>query len=504
MSGLFGRIADPSVPQNLYNYVDDELSGPGYLDETTYAKLSSYADDDLYDQSLAHATQASNAEMMAAVPTQNYVDDTRESLLSINQNQTGPASENSLLAQLVSAQCVKLPTCRIHGYVNISAPEATPEANVSFRTFPWLWSNLINLGVQSGTNGCVMVDEGLGAEQIWKNYAYLMSKNFEDNKYPAVGTKYLDKIFESGDKTMDDMNVFTFTDANPIRYDFSFGPNHHFFRSAKLWPPNLPLRLRLTWDADKTRRLFIPTGEKTAISIQIAIESITIDEVHLNPVVKDQVLANFEITPLTNINAINRGFNAGFGPSERRPLVDNTLGIRDYNPDRIAALFQYKDTRIQNFNVSGTTFDVQPVQNGSARPGRIVVTFTTNGSPTLYSDISILKNLQVFCDGRTLFHKALTPFDLWRETMKTVKADLDRKQYFTWRSYIALKQGYIVLDLAPSRNENEINPARATQITLSGEFNQPQMNTNIRVTMIYDQTMTAFKNNEVAIALPLS
>lgn len=504
MSALFGRNADVTVPSNLYNYIDDEISGPGYLDDATFSKLSAYADDDAYEQSLAHATQASNAEMMAAVPTQNYIDDTRESLLAANQNQMGPATNNKILANLVSAQCVKLPTCRINGYCMLSAPDATAEAPITLQTFPYLWANMINIGVQCGTNGCVVVDEGLGLEQLWKNYMFLMAKNFREQRYPHISSKYLDLILEAGDGTTKDLATFTFKNSTPIRYDFSIAPNHHLFRSAKLWPPNLPMRINLSWDADKTSKLFISTGAAANLNVAIAIDSITVDEVFLNALVKEQVMANFEITPLTNINAINRGFNAGFGPSDRKVLMDPTFGIRNYDPSNTAAIFQYKDTRIQNFNVSGTVFDLQPVQNGSARPTRIIIAFTSPNKPMLSSSISLLKNMQIMYDGRTLFHKPYGPFELYRETMKTLKADAEKHSYHTWASYVALDQGFIVVDTGPSRNENEINPARATQISLKGEFNQSVSNVNVRVTMVYDQTMTAFKNNEVAIALPLS
>ena len=504
-----------ATPQNIYGAVDNGLAGPAHVDSDTLAKLTTYAEEADYAQTLVLATQASGTDMMAATPTQGYIDDTRNTLWAISQNQFGYSSDASLTANLVSAQCVNLPSTRIRGSLILTN---TTGAEITCYSFPNFYSHLCTAGLKVGQNGVTICDVGEGTNQMWRDLMFDFGRNTDRITRAVTGSKYTGKLFEPGDHvtSADTMPSFTVpANGQSDPFEFSFRPNINMFNSAKLWPPNLPLQLLLTWTASNSRLLFYTvTGSApevwtvaTGIVPTIRLEYITSEEVQLNPSLRDHILTQFTNTPSMNINAaanlIRRGGNGGQMPPTGRPLLDNTFGISNYNPERIAAIYQYIDGRLNIFNINGQSFTINPVNNGSARPSKMLICISPKSTNFGRFDPIQLQDLQVFYDGRALWHKPLTPFELYVESCKALKADPTTKHdWFTYATWLSLA-GVIVVDMAPSHNENEIQPSRSTQITIVGNLVAPVTDMAIRTGLYFDQTLVIFKNSEGVLNLPI-
>ncbi len=495
------------VPQNLLAQADESIRGPSMIDADTYASLATFAEENDYGQALTLATQQSQTDMLKATPTQNVIYDTRSTQWTITAATDGLTTTNEVTANLASALCVRLNKTVIRGKMLVEIP-ATADA----RTYVWgplSPATGITMGVQVGTNQQQIQDIGTTQDQPILLAMELMRKNTRACRVKCV-TELAQASFAGGDyeyKTF----VSTAATATNFTMEFELRPTSGLFTCEKVWNPSTPLRLRFQYSPTTLANILRPSDDNTTTPvISLQIYDVISDEVQLNPIITEHLQMAFTSAPATNMDLMLKSMMKG-GPG--RALFDETFGVgSSFDITKVAAIHQFPVGRVSTHSVQGGSFDIYPVMNGSARPVMIDICvfapFTLSSkvySNTLFAK-QVLDNLQVLYDGRTVWSKPLTAFQTYTQSVKSVNAGYvtDKALYPTYAEW---QDGFahIVIKTGPSHNDEDIQPARATQLELRGTYSAATYPSafEIRVGLFYDQTLLTLKNNTCVATLPI-
>lgn len=530
-TGLLARMGNPTTPANEYEVFDREIAGPEMIDHEAMFKLTTFAEDDAFEQAMCHATQASKTNMSSAVPTQNYVIDTRPSAWSLSGS-GGYQESGTLRCQLAASQVIDLSTTRITFKCRITVGD-TKDAGLTVPSF--FPHQVFVQGLKGGSNGMTLQDIGTTEDQPWLvPMIYFSRPSDKKTLFTVADTAglpaspnwfgpYVGGVASHGDWREDCPLVLDpAATGNTVTYDLTFiiSPSHALFRVQKLWPPVVPLELTLQWSRQSIMKLLGIAGgvdKKQSYKVEIMVDSIRSQAVELSPAVKDYVLAPFSTSQSSNINT---NYQYASDDQKVKSILDNSFGINNYNPDSVAAIYQYPTWRMFTATINGTIFDVSPITNGSARPTLMIITFDNPrvdktkgggcapaiGSISTTTDanaLSFLSELQILYDGQTIWDMPQDKLGLYQSTLDSVGAGgagtPDYVSYPTW----LISSGYIAIRTAPSHNPNDVQPARSTTLIIRGRFGSAVGNTNIRVGMFYDQTCVVSKKNGITLSLPI-
>lgn len=536
-NGVFGGLSPfelgnpaPGVPG---------MSTIGTMDavgHATTSELITFADELKQSQALAEAIKASKTDMQAAIHPQQYKEDTRSSKWTITQASNGFAQNGTATCYLSSAQCVDLASTRYAADVRITLPAvAAADPNADYWILGSLWGLLaFTNGVQVGQNGNVLVDLGTSTDQMWLTKMRAAKRQFDKaplrfNQGSWVGTG----INATRTQYSYDTPVNNYTDPNAV-HETLFGasdtarvvtnsfvarPTHPFFTVAKLWPPNLPLKLTFEWNPTTTRGLVMGVGraaaQQTAVTVELRFRTLRSSEIYLEPTMRAHIMGNFELGPQTNLNQL-----ANANTQNRAALYDPSFGINNYNPQDVGAVYQYEVFRLSSHSINGSSFQIHPVLNGSARPKEIVIAFP---HPTLNYEASLtpatgvqLQTLQVLYNGQTVWDEPYTALEdvggnmaaLYAESRRYAGADQGLGSDVTdpWYNYPswAADHAWIVIRTAQSHDDDEIQPNSSAPIEVRGTFTAPvPAGMQVRVGLFFDQTQIQQKNNTTVFALPI-
>lgn len=511
-----------------------EMGGLGGLgaDHSALSELTSYADSINREQAFTEAIRSSRTDMLAAVPAQEYIEDTRISKWTQVATSQGLSPQGEVTAYLSSAQCVDLKSTRMSGTMTITFPAGAVAAGNY-----WLLPSALPLmpfiyGIQIGQNGNVLQDPGTATDQGWLTQMRLAKKAFNDsdliwsstqlnaaniNDYDGAAFSYTTIPNDYATPTTTDMRIPMTAAAQTFDITFTIRPTHSFFGIEKTWPPNLPLKLIVRWNPAMTSTLFNGQGAAAGTNVitQLYIHNIRTEEIYLVPEMRTYIMNHFETGPGTNLDqrALARTMN-------KAALFDPTFGIPQYNAADIGAIFQFDAFRLSSHAVSGTQWQIMPVMNGSARPTDIVVAIPHAQLPygaslTPAANVE-LTSIQVLYNGQTIWDEPFTPITLGGGTnMEPMYAEsrryvLDDKGYMgpltPWWNYEtwAADHAWFVVKIAPSHNKNEIQPFRSAPLEIRGTFSTPvPAGMNIRVGLFFNQTMLLQKNNTAIFSLPI-
>ena len=517
-------------------------SNPSFgADHTAYAQLTSYADELQQEQALTEAIKASRTDMLAAVPAQNYISDTRSTKWTLTNSQLGLATQGETSAYLSSSQCVDIATTRVSGSVEITFPAGGAAGAGKYFILPELFPlMLFTSGLQIGQNGNVLQDPGTATDQCWLTQMRAAKRPFNNSDliYHSMvmikpdGTRYPLTRDGRGFSFMNEPNdyaapatvssglVVPMADGAPtvVQATFTFRPTHHFFGTAKTWPPNIPLRLILKWNPSVTSLLYSGIGDaavQTAAanaSTAIAIHTTRSNEIWLTPSVRTFIMNHFEVGPLTNMTTAQaRVF-------QRSALYDPTYGIPAVNIADIGGIWQFETFRLSSHAVSGNQFQFHPVLNGSARPKIMVIgipnQYLKYGASLQPAADCALQTLQVLYNGTTIWDEPYTLNSgiggnmetLYAESARFARAENNISRERPWWNYEkwAADHAWIVVNIAPSHNPDEIQPNSAAPVEVRGTFTAPApLNMVIRVGLFFDQTMLLRKDNTAIFSLPI-
>ena len=496
-----GGTANPGVvPQALYQFADEELAGPIMGDHDTLNQITNYVENLNYDQALTQVTQASRTDLLSATPTQQYIHDTRNSLWSLSTNSVGPALTNDIWCTLTTVEMVDLSTTRLRGSVSIYTAAA---GQVSLH--PQFFENLFMMGIQVGNNGMYISDASNTSTQPWINTARVQLRNLrEQNTGVSATTDVISAWYANPATTRPQRATVAVDDLFAWSAEFNVRPPHDLFKVAKLWPANIPLRLQIKWSQDHLKNLVKPVGAAVITEIVVQLESIVSEEVHLHPELKSFINQRFVPTDSSNITALNALSNRA-GLPQNLPLVDPTLGFSAYNPENITAIYQFPCGAIQQANTVNRQFRYNPVLTGGLRPSKLMFSFNATNSLVPGEAVLLNGQYQVFYDGRAVFWKPQSVNELYMLAQRVLNADTqqDRKM-MSIAEWSNARLMWAIIDLAPSHNVNDVQPARATQITIQVDFDaDPPPGTNLNCVMFYDQTLLISKSNEAALSLPI-
>lgn len=496
-------------------------------------ELTVYADELKKEQAMALAIRSSRTDMLAATPAQTYCVDTRNSKWTLTNAQNGFAQSGETVAYLASAQCVDLSTTRLTGSISITLPATDTPGNTKYFTAPPLLPLcLFTFGVQIGANGNVLQDVGTATDQIWLTQSRLFKKDFNksdlfctsnirdsNNNLDGSVLSYNTAVNNNANTAGIQDNVFQSTAAaKTLVFTFTIRPNHSFFGIEKTWPPNLPIKLICRWNQATLVSLFQPSAAQNPAavsSVQLRIHTIRSEEIYFIPEMRQAIMNGFATGPVNNMNqlAAARTFN-------KNAMYDPRFNMPQFDPVQVAGIFQFEVFRLSRHAMSGNSFYINPVLNGSARPKILVLSFPHAFIPysaSLSPDggTTFLKSLQVLYNGQTVWDEPYTQISdvgnnmlpLYAETRRYAKADAGQcypsigyVNYDRW----AADNAFIVVRLAPSHNDNEIQPNDSAPVEIRGEFTGavPASTTAI-VALFYDQTMLMQRNNTAIFSLPI-
>jgi hypothetical protein len=498
--------------------------------------LTTYADEIRHEQALAHATKASRTDMLGSVPTQQYIEDTRNSKWTITNTSQGFAPSGETTAYLSSAQCVDIGTTRLTGSMQISVPAVAAATDADFWTLPpGFPTMLFTNGLQIGANGNTLQDVGTSTDQGWLMQMRLASKPFTDDDViweddiPVLGgTKAAFSYLAGSDNyaTTSSMSIPTIkatTTATVYTYSFQMRPTHAFFSIVKTWPPNIPLKLILKWNQSNlialTTRQGATAGGAPVSAINLRIHTIRSEEIYLKPSMRQYIMNHFATGPATNMNQLAQARTLNDAA-----LYDPTFGIPAYNPANISAIYQFETSRLSTHSVSGNNFQFHPVLNGSARPKRIVIGFphpnTAYSSSAFPATATYLSSLQILYNGQTVWDEPYIPvadvatttatgslLPLFSEVRRHVGDQNNNGvtcgSYYSYQRWTS-DAFWIVVKIGPSHNDLEIQPNEAAPVEVRGSFiGTVPTSYNIRVGLFFDQTMLLQKNNTAIFSLPI-
>lgn len=527
---IFTQLGTPGLTS-----IDQSGTEPFYGSEhTAYHELTSYADDVNQAQALTEAIKASRTDMTAAVPAQKYIEDTRNSKWTITNTSQGFATQGTTTAYLSSAQCVDLKTTRITGSVQITTPALAGAAATDFYILPSGFPLMcFTYGLQIGQNGNVLQDPGTATDQFWLTQMRLGKKRFDESDLIYSITPWQTAVPANvHGNDGDAFNWYTNPDsfgapadvaevtlaagavAQQFTATFTMRPTHSFFNIVKTWPPNIPLKLIITWNPALTESLvgFAGNAANAPPQVSLLIHTIRSEELYLEPSMRSFIMNHFETGPGTNYNqlALARTMN-------RAALFDPTFGIPQYNPANVGGIFQFEVFRLSSHAISGSAFQIHPVLNGSARPTFIVIGIphpVLTYSSSVTNPANPLQSLQILYNGQTVWDEPyfqvtavgnnLLP--LYAESARY--ADTERglglgKMWWNYASWAA-DHAWIIVNIAPSHNKGEIQPNSSAPVEIRGQFTVPApAGLNIRVGLFFDQTMLLQKNNTAIFSLPI-
>lgn len=504
-------------------------------------ELTTIADELNQAQALTEAIRSSRTDMTAAVPAQRYIEDTRNSKWTVTNTNNGLSTNGNSIAYLSSPQCIDLGTTRVTGSVAITFPAVADAAAADYFILPTgLPLMLFTYGVQIGQNGNVLQDPGTSTDQYWLTQMRLFKSSFRKSDlfysnspwYTGAGAIPADVLGYDGDvfdwttkpnvygapATVNEVTVAALADARTLSSTFCIRPTHSFFNIMKTWPPNVPLKLILSWSPALTRQLVGGTGRVTdailnGIEIQIRLHTVRSEEIYLEPGMRQYIMNHFDNGPQTNLNTLAQARTL-----QASNLYDPTFGIPNYNPANISAVYQFDVHRLSSHSVSGNSFQFHPVMNGSARP-TIVVIAIPNPQLPFQAALSpaancTLQTLQVLYNGQTVWDEPYQQVDdignnmlpLYAEALRYSSADQGVGKAKSWLNYPAWENdhSFIVINVAPSHNPAEINPNASAPIEIRGTFTAavPQ-GMNIRCGLFFQQTMLLQHNNTAVFSLPI-
>lgn len=533
-------------PANLLAGVDAGLAGPPILDNDTFAHLSTFAEEDSVSQALTLAAQQSQTDMLKAVPTQNVTLDTRSTRWVLTSARDDISDVGSITANLASAQVVKLNTTRVRGMIRLHLDAAVPAGDYAYYPPTAFPLQGFTMGLKVGSNGTSIQDIGTQDDQIVLTSMEYYSRDAAGSRIKCVNSSQDNDMLNGA--TAAHSFFITKSDGLPFTedFEFEFRPTCALFACEKAWPPSIPLKLQINWTPQTLAKLLqsptndqgVPTSPAPAMGIKIY--DIISDEITLNPALTAHLQMQFLSAPTTNMDLMLKSMRNG-APANK--YFDETFGIGDQlDMNKIAAIYQFPIPRLTTFNISGSSCDVYAVMNGNPRPNKIVIASSIKipGSapgPNSFATPS-LKTLQILYDGRTVYDQPLTTFQMYTETLKAVGGgylsasrpislrdyrgatitpqaygyiNTSYSTYSGWAGYTGTPStnAYIVLKVGPSHNDEDIQPARATQLEIRATYDPIDINLNpggtalLRVGLFYDQTMLVMKNNTVIPALPI-
>jgi hypothetical protein len=509
-----------------------EMGGLGGMgaDHTSLSELTSYAESLNREQAFTEAIRSSRTDMLAAVPAQEYIEDTRISKWTMTTTSQGFAPQGEVTAYLSSAQCVDLQSTRMTGSCSITFPAGTAGAANYFVVPTALPLMLMTYGVQIGQNGNVLQDPGTATDQCWLTQMRLAKRPFNESDLvyssTRLGTvldgKALSYTTEpnayTSNATVNEVTIPSGAAAQTLTFTFTIRPPHSFFGIEKTWPPNLPLKMIVRWNPSNTAGLIGAQGtavdQLAAVEINVRVDYIRTEEIYLVPEMRTYIMNHFETGPGTNLDqrALARTMN-------KAALFDPTFGIPQYNAADVGAIFQFDAFRLSSHAVNGTQWQIMPVLNGSARPTTIVIAIPNPDIP--YTSAlapqpgCTLNSLQVLYNGQTIWDSPFVPVadvgnnmePLYAESKRNADADTGTVGPLTpWWNYESWKadHSWIVVKIAPSHNRNEIQPFRSAPVEIRGTFTTPvPAGMNIRVGLFFNQTMLLQKNNTAIFSLPI-
>lgn len=496
---------EEGVPANYLGNADALISGPSILDGDTYAQLTTYNEDNDLGRAFTMAVQQSQTDMLKAVPTQNVTQDTRSTKWTLTQATDALSDSGSSVANLASAAPVKLFTTRIRGSVQVTIPATAAVGDNTYLLAPIFPLQGMSFGLEIGANASVVQDRGTSSDQPTLLSMMMARKTFRNQEIISI---------------VSDANFYPATDAATVlssqttesifTVQFECRPTAGIFQCEKVWPPSIPLKLYIDWSPNSLKDLVNPAAGNTGTGavIKMQITDIISDEVILNPLILDHMQMSFMAAPATNMDIMLRNMRKGQAGQE---LYDHTFGGQ-VDQSQMAAIFQYRVQRLSRFTVSGGSFDVFPVTNGSARPTEVVVivpkhvSYPTNAQKfgsNLYAT-NILTSLQLIYDGKNYWHQPQNNFQMYSSSLKSVGANyiLDKN----WFPYDTKSFDFIVFKTGPSHNSEDVQPARSTQMELRGTWDAsiPQYTQfTLFVGLFFDQTAIALKNNTIIQSLPI-
>jgi hypothetical protein len=540
--GLNPMSLTPQLGLPGLNTISQVGSNPSYGSGMTSShELTTIADELNEAQALCEAIRSSRTDMTSAVPAQRYCEDTRNSRWTVTNTNNGLSTSGDSTAYLSSPNCVDLPTTRINGSVALTFPGVAGAAPATdFFIIPsGLPAMLLTYGLQVGQNGNVLIDQGTSTDQYWLTQMRLFKNDFRKGDifystspwYTGAGLTpnvigYDGQVFSYNNSpnaygaasTVNEVTIGAQVNAFTASQSFSLRPTHPFFNILKTWPPNVPLKLVLTWSPNLFINMFNGAGAVTQpiasqVVVQIRIHSIRSEELYLEPGMRQYIMNHFDTGVGTNMNLLAQARTL-----QASNLYDPTFGIPNYNPGNIAAIYQFVVNRLSSHSVSGDAFQFHPVMNGSARPIQIVIAIPNpnlsyNASLTP-ADNCTLKTLQVLYNGQTVWDEPYTQISDVGGNMLPLFAESCRYSnteqglgvhrpslnYSVW----AADHAFIVINVAPSHNPAEINPNSSAPIEVRGSFTAAVPNgMAIRVGLFFDQTMLLQKNNTAVFSLPI-
>jgi hypothetical protein len=506
-------------------------SDPSYgSDHTSMHELTSYADDLNRAQALTEAVKASRTDMTAAVPAQHYVEDTRNSKWTITNTNNGFAPQGSTTAYLSSAQCVDLKTTRLTGSMQITIPGMVGPTPADYYILPSALPLMVfTYGLQIGQNGNVLQDVGTSTDQFWLTQMRLAKRAFNKSDLVWSETQWQANAQRDGQifnwnmgannyatgAGVTDVTINATAGQQILTSTFTIRPTHPFFNIVKTWPPNIPLKLLVEWKPALLTQLIMPHGAAAnTATMELRVHTVRSEEIYLEPSMRTYIMNHFETGPLTNMNqlALSRTMN-------RAALFDPTFGIPQFNAANVGAVYQFEVNRLSSHAVSGTQFQFHPVLNGSARPTKVVIAIPHQFLPFSASLTPApgctLQTLQVLYNGQTVWDEPYTQVTdvannmepLYAESMRYAGADTGTigvtKQWWGYEAWFA-DRAWIVVNLAPSHNDAEVQPNASAPVEIRGTFTAaPPAGMNIRVGLFFDQTMLIQKNNTTVFSLPI-
>ena len=526
---IFTQLGTPGLSTIDQTGTEPFLGG----EHTAYHELTSYADDLNQAQALTDAIRASRTDMTSAVPAQKYIEDTRNSKWTITNTNQGFSNQGSTTAYLSSAQCVDLKTTRLTGSIQIATPAIAGATAGDFYVLPDGWPLMcFTFGLQIGQNGNVLQDPGTSSDQYWLTQMRLAKKAFDQSDMVYSCTAFTNAAggLNGGNLEGSSFNWSvspnnyasrgtvseTTISADPAAAlwsaTFTIRPTHSFFNIVKTWPPNIPLKLLVQWNPALTGSLISPQGALATAgappAISLRVHTIRSEELYLEPSMRTYIMNHFETGPLTNMNQLSMARTMN-----KAALFDPTFGIPEYNAANIGGIFQFEAFRLSSHTTSGSTFQIHPVLNGSARPTLIVIGFP-NTNLAYSSSVSNLQNLQILYNGQTVWDEPynivtdvannLEP--LYAETSRFANTELGLGPSRRWWNYYkwAADHAWIIVNIAPSHNRSEIQPNSSAPVEIRGQFINPVAGgTNVRVGLFFDQTMLLQKNNTAIFSLPI-
>lgn len=516
MESLFGRNPNvqesAGVPQNIFSFTDAGLAGPAVPSDLG---LNSFAEDDHEEQALNAVAQVSRVDLLNPTPTQGYIHDTRRTIWATTATAGSTLTTNNVLtATLCSANCVDLPRTRVLGRLNISWPADGAVVTAPVRFSPLFWEQLFTLGLRVGSNASRIEDKGKSGDHTQLINMRHANRPWHKSLYKHTSSLVQDQseFFRMDGGTPAEILPYTtiVADANAgsATVYFSVRPTHGLFQQNKLWAPNVPIILDLEWNSQRFSDFIDASGfAANRFTYSVAVDTIYSDELILHPTLAKHIESNFFTSPTNNINMISAARLATQGMNG--PLLDFTNGLK-MNPSDMAAVYQFRTSRLASFSIPNqTTFEVMPVINNSARPRYLTLRLdnAAPGAPAVTAPtgctIANLVSLQVLYNGQTIYDRIQNPFNLYFQTRADAHAEgnggYSYVPFVTWNTNWA----FIVVDVGPSHNKDEIQPVMPSQIVIRGEFAQPTpQNAQISVGMEYDQTMVVTKNGTAIQSVP--